>query len=222
MTIPAKEEEHGKDVSENTADAVLAETMQAAEIQQEEPEKREPDIDIEVGSDNVNGADTYTDGDSDTARNKEDTKRRADVEQEKSTSRLPKACYCPITGKILRDPAVHPNGESYERSAIKEQESEVICYPNRALKTYIEKELERTKTSNSGAPDGSLKSGWESLLQTVALPFSEMNPLPDSFYCPITFDLIYEPVITKDGYTFEQAALINWIKVSSGDITLLL
>ena len=121
--------------------------------------------------------------------------------------KLPKACFCPISNytKIMEDPVVHPDGESYEKVAISKQDPDAICYPNRALKAFIERELERSNTNGSN---------WESLLQNVALPFTERNPLPESFICPISFDFMFEPVIDKDGYTYEQEALISWIKVS--------
>jgi hypothetical protein len=40
------------------------------------------------------------------------------------------------------------------------------------------------------------------------------RPLPDSFYCSITLELIRRPVIDPDGRTFERDAICNWIRVN--------
>jgi len=38
----------------------------------------------------------------------------------------------------------------------------------------------------------------------------EENP-PDEFICPISFELMNEPVIASDGYSYEKAAIQNWL-----------
>lgn len=137
--------------------------------------------------------------------------------------RFPKAFYCPVTGEIMRDPVVAPDGESYSKNGIQQKDPNVTCYPNRALKAYIEKELSRQREqqisrseSEGSSPDweGSLRQGWNQLLETAALPFSERRPLPDAFYCPITFEYFFEPVIEPDGNTYEQDALLSWIRAN--------
>jgi len=35
--------------------------------------------------------------------------------------------------------------------------------------------------------------------------------LPNSFYCPITGDLMTDPVICDDGHTYERAAIAQWL-----------
>ena len=30
--------------------------------------------------------------------------------------------------------------------------------------------------------------------------------------CPITFSLVYDPVIAEDGHKYERKAIIDWIK----------
>jgi hypothetical protein len=59
---------------------------------------------------------------------------------------FPDAFYCPLTEKIMVDPVVDTIGESFERSAViakdkRDDVTGVIYYPNRALKTIIEREL---------------------------------------------------------------------------------
>ena len=43
----------------------------------------------------------------------------------------------------------------------------------------------------------------------------EKNPseINEAFYCPITGDVMKEPVIFPDGYTYEKSAIEDWIKV---------
>lgn len=69
-----------------------------------------------------------------------------------------------------------------------------------------------------GAPkrvDESIRSGWQQLLEKTALPVDDYRPLPDDFYCPITFELIRDPKIDPDGYTYEGVAIKQWIEVNS-------
>ena len=130
---------------------------------------------------------------------------------------FPDAFYCPLTEQIMVDPVVDASGESFERSTkiAKDKREKVIgvTHPNRALKTIIERELQRhdEKGSMRGkvrALEESLRSGFDRLVT------AERRPLPDSFYCPITFELIHRPMIDPDGNAFERDAIVNWIRVN--------
>ena len=33
---------------------------------------------------------------------------------------------------------------------------------------------------------------------------------PDAFLCPITYDLMKDPVVASDGHTYERDALTHW------------
>jgi U-box domain len=48
----------------------------------------------------------------------------------------------PLTKEPFREPVVHPIGQTYELEAIKEQLVNVHCYPNRALKEYLDPHTE--------------------------------------------------------------------------------
>jgi hypothetical protein len=67
--------------------------------------------------------------------------------------------------------------------------SSIIYYPNRALKAIIEGELEH-RQQETGTLLGSLPS-------SAATTYHRQ--LPDSFYCPITLELINKAVIDPDG-----------------------
>ncbi len=36
-----------------------------------------------------------------------------------------------------------------------------------------------------------------------------MNPIPDEFICPITLDIMKDPVLCEDGYTYERTAIMS-------------
>jgi hypothetical protein len=137
---------------------------------------------------------------------------------------FPDAFYCPLTKKILVDPVVDKNGESFESSAViardkREKVTGVTYYPNRAMKAIIERELERYEEKGSlrgrvRSLEESLRSRFDMLVEKSALPSGEYRPLPDSFYCPITLELMRKPVIDPDGKTFERDAITNWIRAN--------
>jgi hypothetical protein len=136
---------------------------------------------------------------------------------------FPDAFYCPLTKKIMVDPVVDISGESFERSAVTARDkvakvTGVTYYPNRALKAIVERELERREEKGSLkgrvlALEESLRSGFGKLVEKSVLP-GDYRPLPDSFYCPITLELMRKPVIDPDGKTFERDAISNWIRAN--------
>jgi hypothetical protein len=137
---------------------------------------------------------------------------------------FPDALYCPLTKQIMKDPVVDPDGDSFERSAVtaRDQRDKItglIYYPNRALKAIIDEEVQRRE--EEGSIRGSLRrfekslwSGFEMLVERSPIPSGEHRPLPDSFYCPITLELMHKPVIDPDGNTFERGAISHWIGVN--------
>lgn len=105
---------------------------------------------------------------------------------------FPHAFYCPLTKKVMVDPVVHPSGDSFEKAAAVEQEErnnkgllvQTKLYPNRALKAYIENELERFEEAGSMRGtirkiDDTLRSGWDMIVDKTGVPLGEFRPLPD-------------------------------------------
>ena len=43
-----------------------------------------------------------------------------------------------------------------------------------------------------------------------ALPAQGHSPLLDGLYCPITHELMLDPVMTDDGQTYERKAIMKW------------
>lgn len=48
--------------------------------------------------------------------------------------------------------------------------------------------------------------------QTPQEDIIQDNIYPKHFLCPITYDIMQDPVIASDGYTYERSAIMNWIK----------
>ena len=131
---------------------------------------------------------------------------------------IPPMCYCPLTQKIMVDPVVNREGDSFERSAVMQRDgatdtdptSSSVYYPNRALKAYIEREVERA--NQEGTVLGKIRSGWDTLVAHSPATLAEHRPVPESFYCPVTLQLIIDPVIDPEGFTYERAAIAAWIR----------
>ena len=41
---------------------------------------------------------------------------------------------------------------------------------------------------------------------------SEAREVPDVFICPITTEIMTDPVSTSDGFTYERAAITEWLR----------
>ena len=41
---------------------------------------------------------------------------------------------------------------------------------------------------------------------------SEAAEVPDDFICPITSEIMTDPVSTEDGFTYERAAIMEWLR----------
>jgi len=111
------------------------------------------------------------------------------------------------------------------------EESKILYYPNRALQSIIQESkqyqqsfFKRVESSTrcitgtildrviSSATSAATSSSSSSSLQQPQLK-TTFRPLPDGYYCPITFGILHDPVIDPEGNTFEHAAVYNWIRV---------
>ena len=119
---------------------------------------------------------------------------------------FPNAFYCKITGKVMSDPVVIPNGDSYERSVMEERGDfpTDMLYSNRALKAIIE----RTVAMNGTFIRAGMEMIHNSMRQIMG---QEDRPLPDEYYCPISCELMHVPVIDPEGSTYERAAVLKWV-----------
>ena len=141
-----------------------------------------------------------------------------DTNEEKDEREFPSVFYCPITNQLIKDPVVVPDGLSYERKAIENRGDVPLdkLYPNRALKSVID---ETTTQDENDSFRAGIKRLQDSVRQNISqlwdIPsVTDSKPLPEAYFCPITFSLIHDPVIDPEGNTFERIALENWIQVN--------
>jgi hypothetical protein len=156
----------------------------------------------------------------------------------KKKNQLSRAFYCPITKKIFQDPVVAPDGITYERQAILQWDADTaasavdtdaaadtatatatVYYPNRALQQVIAHRLSIMDDSTRSKLlrlQKSMRSQMGRLLEQTPFRSSRNGnlpiPLPDAYYCPITFEFMNDPVIDPEGHTFERKAIQTWIR----------
>ena len=137
----------------------------------------------------------------------------------------PDSFYCPLTKKVMEDPVVGPDGDSFEKSAVLERDAAATAtttatyYPNRALQIIIEKEkkdaMEKgTMLGMLQRAEKSLRAGIHQISEKSVFPTEEYRPLPDAYYCPITLNLMSRPTIDPDGNTFERGAILCWVRAN--------
>mmetsp|Transcript_27671 Transcript_27671/g.52121 ORF Transcript_27671/g.52121 Transcript_27671/m.52121 type:complete len:321 (-) Transcript_27671:54-1016(-) len=149
-----------------------------------------------------------------------------DVEQQHL---YPDSFYCPLTKKVMEDPVVGPDGDSFEKSAVLERDAaadstlrkQPTYYPNRALQIIIEKEKKHTTDKGTmlgvlQRAEESLRAGMHQIREKSALPTGGYRPLPDAYYCSITLDLMSRPTVDPDGNTYERDAILGWVR-ANGD-----
>lgn len=140
---------------------------------------------------------------------------------------FPASFYDPKTNMVMVDPVVDANGDSCEKPKDSDTGADTEnttttdphYYPNRALRSIIQRETQRNLPRNSllgslRRLDDSARKTWNQMVDKSALAVTEYRPLPDSFYCPITQELMVDPVIAPDGNTFEREAILNWIRAN--------
>ena len=173
---------------------------------------------------NITANDNASDDALDDTTKEEESPRNENQEEEEidssSSSKLefPLPFYCPITKKVMVEPVVLPDGISYERSALSnEQQEHLKFYPNRALEAVIKEGLELSGTSLRAGMKRmhkSMRDTFDQVLEKSAIPSPEFRPLPDAYYGPITFSLMHDPVLDPEGNTYERAAIENWIRAN--------
>ena len=191
-------------------------TIAATEQKEEKQEEKEEEYVEEVNTDEEKGNNIeWTAGTSDTRMT-----TTATTTSSKKTRQFPSVFYDPTTGELMKDPVVDLAGDSHERRSVISKTSSnndrSLFYPNRALKAIIEREKRLSDQTLKGTVhrfEAKMQQGWSSLLGESAFAY-EHRPLPDSYYCPISCDLILDPVITPDGISYEREAIENWIRVN--------
>ena len=162
-----------------------------------------------------------------------------------NSTRFPAPFYDPTTGALMQEPVVDSAGNSHEKSEITTTTTTIITtmssscgsasaaaadsaaadsassiyYPNRALQDIIQHEVALTSTTWQGSIrrlESAMQSGWGRLMEQSAFSNEQnVRPLPESFYCPITYEIMTDPVVSKEGITYERRAIQHWIRVNA-------
>jgi hypothetical protein len=134
-----------------------------------------------------------------------------------SSRRFPDPFYDTANSNLLlSDPVVDASGDSYEKSTLP-VDAVKSYYPNRALARIIEEEKELSSPSWQGSLrlfEKKVSSKWAQLVEKSAFATEPHRPLPESFYCPILCEIMTDPVVTKEGVTYERVAIEAWIKAN--------
>ena len=129
---------------------------------------------------------------------------------------------------------VAPDGETYERAAFLEKkrnddnngdDTGRKVYPNRALKLIMDDMMigphgdsfqassKRWQSLTKTAMNGYFYEPYSVSTDTLDGQEATYDPLSEGFYCPITFNIMHDPVIEPNGHSYEKAAVENWIRL---------
>ena len=105
------------------------------------------------------------------------------------------AFKCPITEGVMAVAMICSDGHSYEKRAIKEQfQNNNFSSPITGKK--ITKDIIVNRALNSAIEE--FNTGGEGE--------------PEAFCCPITYEIMQDPVICSDGNSYERAAITEWFE----------
>lgn len=190
---------------------------------------KDEDEDHDGEVDTTGTQDSYSD-DADSEDSSADGNKDESLPEEDATKHYPAPFYCPISGDLMLDVVVAPDGESYERAAYLEKspKEDVRLYANRALKMIMDDAVLFDPSDNS------FQAGFKRLHQMAKKAVNDYftdtastaNPddnesqvedqwdaLSEGYYCPITFNIVHDPVVGPDGNTYERVAVENWIRI---------
>jgi hypothetical protein len=124
----------------------------------------------------------------------------------------PNDFLCPLSKKVMQEPVSTPTGMNYERAPIEEWLREraycpVHGTPLRAesLKLNISLQWKIRYWQRQNERMASAKNEE----QVAPLNLTTSTPL-QKFICPLTEEIMQDPVMSKTGYSFERAAILKW------------
>lgn len=211
------EEETESEIAHPQSEAIDS-SIPARTVEEEEKNNDNPEIDVappDENSDNQEKPDPEIDISADDPEIYVPPSQEGNGFNNNESRNFPDVFYCPITKEIMADPVVMLDGNSYERSSMEDRVPSNKLYPNRALKSVIDETVELSGDSLISGMKRSMRSMRNHLSQVLeksVIPSEDFRPLSDAYYCPITFNLMYDPVIDPEGNTFEKVAVENWIR----------
>jgi hypothetical protein len=134
---------------------------------------------------------------------------------------LPAEFVCPITKQLMKEPVISRYGHHFERSAVLQhiESGNPFCpltgiplcpsdlIPNNTLQWKIKFWAQTNGLDTSAETgDGSEKGHVPTKVGFVTAPAPHSR-----FHCPLTRDIMKDPVMTKDGINFERDAIVKWL-----------
>jgi hypothetical protein len=132
----------------------------------------------------------------------------------------PSDFVCPLSQKVMQDPVETPDGLNYERIAIEGWLRLIKSCPvygtpltaaslkaNTSLQWKIRYWQWRSK-ANEDANDAEQEQQEDKASPSTSLIGTTIPP--QRFTCPLTNELMTDPVLSKTGYSFERVALLQW------------
>lgn len=107
----------------------------------------------------------------------------------------PEDFFCPITQELMTDPVMSPDGQNYEKAA-------------------IENWLSNHNTDPMTRSPLALDQLYTNTLLKAQIEAWEKNPGVvdhNNFICPITGELMEDPVMTPYGFNYEKDAILNFL-----------
>ena len=131
---------------------------------------------------------------------------KENIEEVDSKDSLEEFFSCPISGDVMKDPVTTIAGQTYEREEIKEWLSGHDTDPHTSQEI---KWNEKEKL----IPNFFAKS----LIEEFSEKKISLDHLANFLICPITLELMEDPVLTSTGKTYEREAIAKWFEVKSSD-----
>lgn len=107
---------------------------------------------------------------------------------------------CPIEKEVMEDPVIGPDGHTYERLAIRKWVSEHHSSPL----TRKPMEVEELKPNFTIKKIINFIKGWKKT-------YIPQNKILQFLECPIVKEVMEDPVVAPNGYTYERFAIRKWI-----------
>eukprot|EP00210_Caulerpa_lentillifera_P006947 g6642.t1 len=109
-------------------------------------------------------------------------------------SNVGQSICCPITMEVMEDPVIAMDGHTYERKAME-----------RWLIHKRESPVTRQATESVVKSTVNDELNYKEQMAMLAV-------VDDSIHCPITFEVMKDPVIAADGHTYERRAIEQWLR----------
>jgi hypothetical protein len=132
----------------------------------------------------------------------------------------PNDFLCPLSKTIMQEPVSTPSGVNYERAAIEGWLCELSYCPvhgtpltaqSLQANTSLQWKIRYWQKKNSTTAETTVSAQHLSL-STPDGTKKSTTPL-QRFLCPLTGEIMQDPVLSKTGYSFERVTLLKWLSL---------